>query len=172
MSLNYTILYHDTKRTSYTDDLVKGILDYIQSPLTIEKFYQRIFELKSDHIVFIDEKETPVGYVLVKNIDNRNSQCELHLHAFKPKYRMPMMMFIYKYKFTQTVFYKLYTNINTFHLFPSKTLIKNVKNNFLTRLFQSCKDMRLTKHQLPESIISKRPDIGAYFILSRGTRNA
>ena len=42
MSLDYTILYHDTKRASYTDDLVKGILDYIQSPLTIEKFYQRI----------------------------------------------------------------------------------------------------------------------------------
>lgn len=51
MSLNYTILYHDTKRTSYTDKLVKSILAYTQSPFTIEKFYQRIFELKCDHIV-------------------------------------------------------------------------------------------------------------------------
>ncbi|QIW10698.1 hypothetical protein [Francisella sp. LA112445] len=172
MSLNYTILYHDTKRTSYTDKLVKSILAYTQSPFTIEKFYQRIFELKCDHIVFTDEKDTPAGYVLVRNIDSRNSQCELHLHAFQPKYRMPMMMFIYKYKFTQTVFYKLYKNINTFHLFPSKKLVSNVKSNFLIRLFKSCKDMELTKHQLPESIVSKRPDIGAYFILSRGIRDA
>lgn len=172
MTLNYTMLYHNVKRTSYTDNLVKSILAYTQSPLTIDKFYQRIFELKSDHIVFIDEKETPVGYVLVKNIDDRNSQCELHLHAFKQKYRMPMMMFIYKYKFTQTVFYKLYTNITTFHLFPSKTLISNVKNNFLIRLFKSCTDMKLTKYPLPAQIINNRSDIGAYFILSRGTRDA
>ena len=111
MSLNYTMLYHYTKRTNYTDSLVKSILAYTQNPLTIEKFYQRIFELKSDHIVFIDEKDAPVGYVLVKNIDSRNSQCELHLHAFKYEYRMPMMIFIDKYKFTQTVFYKLYKRI-------------------------------------------------------------
>ncbi|MED7789627.1 hypothetical protein [Francisella sp. 19X1-34] len=172
MRLNYTILYHDTKRTSYTDALVKSILAYNNSPSTIERFYQRIYELKSDHIVFIYEKGTPAGYILVKNIDSEGSQCELHLHAFKPEYRMSMMMFIYKHKFTQTVFYKLYENINTFHLFPSKTLIGNVKDSFFKRLFQACTDMLLVKHPLPESIISKRPDIGAYFILSRGASYA